>query len=216
MISEKMQDALINIYFKYCDRLAWIEKFRSIGFCKEWIDFLCDFDDSYSKTWKTRDRFKKENQFNYDIGLYDADPENIQIKFLTKRITEAYQEYERSFDNDELPINRLVLFEFKKVDQLESLRRQIRSRQLHEQGRFTAGEIDDFMIGRAKDYPIEKIPDEVRKNRIRCPFHDGKDFNMSFKNNFAYCFVCHEWADSIKLAMKMWNLGFVDAVKKMQ
>jgi hypothetical protein len=39
---------------------------------------------------------------------------------------------------------------------------------------------------------------EIKKHRCRCPFHNGKDFNLSFKNGGFNCFVCGTHGDSIE------------------
>lgn len=43
------------------------------------------------------------------------------------------------------------------------------------------------------------------KGRCRCPFHNGADRNMMVYpgNRGFYCFVCHEFGDSIALAKKL-------------
>ena len=44
-----------------------------------------------------------------------------------------------------------------------------------------------------------------RQGRCACPFHNGHDRNLRLYpgNRGFYCFVCHEWGDSIKLARKL-------------
>jgi hypothetical protein len=37
-----------------------------------------------------------------------------------------------------------------------------------------------------------------RGHRTRCPFHNGKDFNLSFKNGAFNCFVCGVHGDSVE------------------
>ena len=47
------------------------------------------------------------------------------------------------------------------------------------------------------------------KGRCRCPFHNGDDRNMMVYpgGRGFYCFVCHEFGDSIKLAQKLIGNG---------
>lgn len=51
-------------------------------------------------------------------------------------------------------------------------------------------------------------------NRIPCPFHNGKDRNLSIKNNTYKCFVCGERGDAISFVQKHFNLDFLSAMSK--
>ena len=51
-------------------------------------------------------------------------------------------------------------------------------------------------------------------NRIACPFHNGKDRNLSIKNNLYKCFVCGEHGDAISFVQKYFNLDFLSAISK--
>lgn len=52
------------------------------------------------------------------------------------------------------------------------------------------------------------------EGRYKCAMHNGKDYNMLVKNGFAYCFVCGESADCVKLTSKMFNITIGEAIKK--
>jgi len=73
--------------------------------------------------------------------------------------------------------------------------------------------IDDSYIARAKEYPLSEILEIGQNGRARCIFHNGTDFNMSIKNNFAFCFNCNEGGDAIKVYQTLHCCGFVEAVK---
>lgn len=51
-------------------------------------------------------------------------------------------------------------------------------------------------------------------NRISCPFHNGKDRNLSIKNNSYKCFVCGEHGDAISFVQNYFNLNFLSAMSK--
>lgn len=53
-----------------------------------------------------------------------------------------------------------------------------------------------------------------RAGRYKCCFHNGKDYNMSVERGMAYCFVCNESADSIKLTSIIFNISIAEAIKK--
>jgi hypothetical protein len=79
------------------------------------------------------------------------------------------------------------------------------------------GKINDEMIARAKDVPIDTLLD-IGRNNIECLWHDDKSPSLSYhkKGNFVKCFACDEYADSIKVYQKINNCDFKTAVIEMQ
>lgn len=76
------------------------------------------------------------------------------------------------------------------------------------------GEISDYDIGQAKMYPIEKLlPNPIKNNMTRCPFHEDKNPSMSIKNNKVRCFACNQTWDTIAVVMELQGINFVNAVK---
>lgn len=53
----------------------------------------------------------------------------------------------------------------------------------------------------------------VRQNRCSCPFHNGKDRNMSMKNNAFHCFVCGKSGDLFELVQGVTGMQFIDALR---
>jgi len=77
--------------------------------------------------------------------------------------------------------------------------------------------ITDFMIERAREYPISDLIKIQRNKRAFCPFCKGaRSATFSVKNNHGLCFRCGESADTIKLVMQLTGLAFVAAVKSLQ
>jgi hypothetical protein len=56
---------------------------------------------------------------------------------------------------------------------------------------------------------------EIKKHRCRCPFHNGKDFNLSFHGGGFNCFVCGTHGDSTEFVRLLfeYNKPF-EAVKR--
>ena len=52
-----------------------------------------------------------------------------------------------------------------------------------------------------------------RHNRCSCPFHNGKDRNMSLKNGMFHCFVCGEHGDIFSLIQGVTGMPFIDSLK---
>lgn len=57
---------------------------------------------------------------------------------------------------------------------------------------------------------------QPRKGRIPCPFHDGKDYNLSFNDQVFQCFVCERKGNIFRFVMDLFNLDFLQAVQKLQ
>lgn len=53
-----------------------------------------------------------------------------------------------------------------------------------------------------------------RAGRYKCCFHNGVDYNMSVERGMAYCFVCNESADCIKLTSIIFNISIGEAIRK--
>lgn len=73
-------------------------------------------------------------------------------------------------------------------------------------------------IDKAKQYPIEDLIEFYKNGFASCPFH-GPENTPSFKlykeRNKGHCFSCGIDADSIDIFMKINNVTFIDAVKKL-
>lgn len=81
--------------------------------------------------------------------------------------------------------------------------------------------ITDADIERARDYPITELFEQLtgqqpRHGMVSCPFHEDKNPSMSLRRHNRYrCFSCGESGDVIDLQMKLGEMGFIDAVKKL-
>lgn len=76
--------------------------------------------------------------------------------------------------------------------------------------------ISGEVIQKAREYPITELLEANGNKNIHCINHEpDKHPSMSIKNNFAYCFVCGWHGDSIDVAMKIWQVSFVEAVRRL-
>lgn len=81
--------------------------------------------------------------------------------------------------------------------------------------------MNNFFVSAIKDRI--KMPDLLqfygfeigRGNRIACPFHNGEDKNLGFKNDFYNCFVCGCSGDIIKFTQDYFGLTFSEALQKL-
>ena len=56
---------------------------------------------------------------------------------------------------------------------------------------------------------------DVRRSRIKCPFHNGEDYNCGVKRDYVHCFVCGESADAVGFVMRYFGLSFKEATAKL-
>ena len=80
------------------------------------------------------------------------------------------------------------------------------------------GQITEKEIQYAKSVPIGDILGITNgKTQIKCPVHNDKHPSAKwYKNtNKLKCFACGFYGDSVDLIMKLCNLTFIDAVKKL-
>lgn len=76
--------------------------------------------------------------------------------------------------------------------------------------------LTDEMIARAKAYPMKNFIELGPNGRARCIFHQGEDFNMDIRKNFAHCYVCGESGDTIKVYREKMGVSFREAVISLQ
>lgn len=56
---------------------------------------------------------------------------------------------------------------------------------------------------------------DIRRGRMKCPLHNGKDYNCGIKQDYIHCFVCGESADVISFVIKYYGLSFKEAITKL-
>jgi hypothetical protein len=86
----------------------------------------------------------------------------------------------------------------------------------------TGNEVTDDMIARAREYPIDKLHEELSgdscgRGNVSCLFHTDENPSMSLKKNNRYkCFSCDAGGDTIDMYMKVNNVSFLEAVRALQ
>ena len=81
-----------------------------------------------------------------------------------------------------------------------------------------AGSINDDMIARAKEYPIEQLVEFDRAGKAMAWCHADKSPSMTWwkKGNRAKCWPCDKSYGPIDVLMERDGMSFVDAVKTLQ
>lgn len=55
----------------------------------------------------------------------------------------------------------------------------------------------------------------IIRNRIKCPVHNGSDYNMRIYRNTYHCFVCHATGDVIQFVRSVTGDSFVGAMERL-
>jgi CHC2 zinc finger len=76
--------------------------------------------------------------------------------------------------------------------------------------------VTEAMKERARAYPIDELV-EFKRGVACCLWHSEKTGSMHYykKDNRVKCFGCGMYGDSIAVYMKIYNVGFIEAVKKL-
>ena len=56
---------------------------------------------------------------------------------------------------------------------------------------------------------------DIKRGRMKCPLHNGEDYNCGVKENYIHCFVCGESADVISFVIKYYGLSFKESIIKL-
>ncbi|MEY2702801.1 MAG: hypothetical protein RLY43_1439 [Bacteroidota bacterium] len=167
------------------------------------------------------DYYKKLEDFKKEIS--EAEPNFVKearIEYLKNKIIMLENEIKKIYSDYEKAGREGIVFwlrqAFYKLSPIKQYERELKSCKFNlnviNNNNFKK-EIDDYMILKAKDYPINNLV-EVNKNHFaKCIWHDDNKPSMYVKNNYAYCFSCGKSGDVIDIAMKIRGMNFIEAVK---
>lgn len=125
--------------------------------------------------------------------------------------------------------NRILYLEIDKRDAneitlgfIEGLQREKRERTEHLENKVRlltykgrAGAITDEDIARAKQTPISTFIKVPRSKKVQCLFHTDKVPSMHVYNTTYHCFVCEAHGSVVDIVMKLHNISFLEAVKRL-
>jgi len=140
------------------------------------------------KVWAEIDKFIEENK-------------DFAEEVKNRRKLELKEDFEKEKKQLEAELYTDIKIEEKedKLKKLEKIDNKLKSK------------IDDEMIRKAKQYPIERII-KVEKDFALCCWHRDKKPSMYCKNNYAHCFSCGKTGSVIDVYMEVNNCDFKDAV----
>ncbi len=91
---------------------------------------------------------------------------------------------------------------------------KVRPRNLRPSSKFS-GQLPEWKVTKAREFPLEKLVSPNRANKIHCPFDVHEGDTMWVKNGFGFCFSCGASCDSIKWLMTVDGYTFVQAVERL-
>lgn len=215
MITEQIERNLFDIYFKIRHLSGWVTHCKEAGFTEEELIHMEKLDDefaSYDPLKAIREWLKEiDSEISPDVFFSETDVE--KLAHLRQIIFDGWLEIGNLL-RDEIPLP-LILIKKAGILKTEKLFSKIRARQIHKDMPTQSMELPEWQITKAREYPLsDLVAGELKQGRMKCPFHKGKDNNFMVKER-GYCFVCGEWADSIKYLMEIEKYSFREAVLRL-
>ena len=154
----------------------------------KWSDILSEYESRFSK-WADKLQKKHEKKLK-----------QAEQKFIDEILTDDIAEWARK---------RRIAYLINNNPQSVELEILINKRE--------PNGITDEMIARAKEHPITEILGEPTRGKYNCIWHDDKNPSMHYyeKTNSVHCFSCGKGGDSIDVAMTVYNIEFLEAVKNL-
>lgn len=180
---------------KIKDKITQLNSYREV-WTKNYIDNLQDMMDQQQARDFIENEIREEREkLERDINIYRA-----QISFIDREVKKE---------------KAIKILRSKKKTQ-EEKQKAIREMQKYRQE--AKSRIDAKKIANAKDVPIKNFIKIRGDGNAECLFHSerpGHRFKMHIYGNKFKCFSCGEHGTVIDIVMRLYNLSFVEAVKKL-
>jgi hypothetical protein len=180
------------------------------------VCFLEQLDDIMIESTISHLKWISSDEMSFERLLFDnGDPDSSdesKIGILSEYISEFYVGYAEAKKRDESLVP--WLFGETQIKKMEKLRRKLRARNCHTTP--SAFSVSEAEIVKAREFPLEKLVELDRDNKMICPFHEDTSPSFFVRGGWGYCFSCGASADAIKWLMTTQNMTFVDAVRSLQ
>lgn len=142
------------------------------------------------------------------MGMDRIDAANKRISFLKDHLSNLKSLYEES---------KSVIDAIFVNNQMEPIKKEISFLKRNKKIDASKSKITDVDIQRAREYPINQIIEFNNVGKALAWCHPDKNPSLSYwgKENVARCFTCNKTFDSISAAMELWDLTFVEAVRRL-
>lgn len=148
----------------------------------------------------------------YETELFNRLSTKRQILWLKAKLNDEMLEQRRIMQSGYDPFSRELLIELseERKKQLTKDINRLNPKPLPE------GNIGEAEIERAKAVPISELI-EFKRKKARCLWHEDSNPSLYYyeRNNCVKCFSCQAKEDSIGVMMKLHNITFIEAVKRL-
>ena len=132
---------------------------------------------------------------------------NYEIRSQKNRV--LYLEVDKRDAND-ITFGFIEELQREKRERMEHLENKVRLLTYKRQG----GAITDEDIYKAKQTPISTFIKVPHSKKVQCLFHTDKVPSMHIYNTTYHCFVCEAHGTVVDVVMKLYNVPFIEAIKK--
>jgi len=216
-----------RLYLLLKDKPGWLSRCMNSGlFSDDEIRKFEEIDVYQSKlnTSKVRKYPVKTHEIDGMAQSLGIDEKQSRIFYLEgsvsakiEMIKDIGKNYEDACRSDVPYPLRKAFYDMSGIERLnKDLKRDQCELRLLKSNKAATGLITDYDIAEAKEYPIENLINVDSKGFGLCPFHEDKKPSFYTKNNYGYCFSCHESADVIKIYQRINRCDFVTAVKSLK
>ena len=169
---------------------------------------------------ETKHRLELRKTYN-EPAILDIAPKSwleAQLKSVNQCLEEELQFQRKTRNSGYEPWieEEIIQASEDRKKKLNSYRKRLLYR-MHPQDRLNAGEITDADIARAKLVPIGDILGIQKNGNIRCIWHDDSTPSAKWykQSNILKCFSCGKFGDPIDVVQKLYNLSFIEAVRRL-
>ncbi|MCF6154873.1 MAG: hypothetical protein E3K36_06390 [Candidatus Brocadia sp.] len=178
-----------------------IETAKDFGVDVEWAV-------SRRKEYLDREITRKE----LGVNTERATPKSKE--YLERKIAELKNDQQAALQllSGKNELSRFILMDTIKIlnKEIKKYEMELSFKNTGKNSRITQGD-----IGRAKAYPIENLLQNIRNGITHCisGTHEDRHPSMDIRNNFAHCYSCGWYGDTIAVYMQINDVDFITAVK---
>ena len=211
---------------------GWLRTLELLNFSKDELKFMENLDndsilvekeakkkyyDEKFERGKELDKFDKEIEGEDWIKERKLEYLEPKLEELDKRIKFIYDYYKDATKRDVPHWLKSSIVSAEGLRKLEHERKgtSIKIHFIKHKDKIAKGWVTPEQIAKAENYPFEELVG-TKNSKIPCPFHSDKLPSFYIKNNWGYCFGCNWSGNTIKFLMKKEEIGFVEAVKRLQ
>ncbi len=165
--------------------------------------------------------FKPKGIIKDNISRYSSDIKEVNEEY-DKRLVKLMSIREMADSKDKAELAALIIWTASFEPIIENAQNQLRrlnrlKQLLDRKNDSDADDITHDDIIRAKSIPVESLLQFDRYDLARCIWHNDRHPSLKLyrKTNRCWCFSCNQGGDSIDVTRQMYEVDFIQAVKKL-